>query len=318
MRSNDTPPDVPLPPEPLWRPTRRGFLMALVACPAALCWGESALARKHHGSSPSLQTELELLLKRLERRGLIHRGEETSWSGFDFTTHTKLVSINEDVPRQAASMIKPFIAQAFFFAVENSNGKLRYTRRVRRTMERMIRRSDNLAADRMIRLISEHETQSGAQDVERILKRHAPDIFRQTRIVEEIPPNGRTYRNQASAHDYSRFLYALWDDRLPYADEVRDLMGLPNRDRISSGVKVIPASVGVYDKTGSTARLCGDMGIVDAPGRNGRSYPYIFVGIIERSSRAKDYGRWITRRSNAIRAVSTLVYLDMKRRHNLV
>jgi beta-lactamase class A len=94
-------------------------------------------------------------------------------------------------------------------------------------------------------------------------------------------------------------------------------MALPNRDRISDGVSSIPNHVKVYDKTGSTACLCGNMGIVEARGRDGRIYPYTFVGIIERSSSAKNYGSWITRRSNAIRAVSNLVYLDMKDKYQL-
>jgi beta-lactamase class A len=60
------------------------------------------------------------------------------------------------------------------------------------------------------------------------------------------------------------------------------------------------------------------MGIIDAPGRSGSRYPYTFVGIIERPTRAKNYGAWIKRRGNAIRSVSDLVYRDMKQRHRLV
>jgi beta-lactamase class A len=299
----------------LWQPSRRNFLAGLITCPIAF-WAPSVFARAVEGPR-SLQTEILRLLTRLRREGLLHAGEWMSWSVYDFTTRTKLVAINEDVPRQAASMIKTFVAQASFFTVEDSKGRLRYTRKIRHTMERMICHSNNRSADRIIELVSRHEGNRGPRDVERVLKKHAPGIFRQTRIVEEIPLNGRTYRNLASAHDYSRFLYALWNERLPYADELRTLMGLPNRDRISYGVKAVPDSAEVYDKTGSTARLCGDMGIIEAPGRDGKTYPYIFVGIIERRSRAENYGRWITRRSNVIREVSNLVYLHMKERHNL-
>jgi beta-lactamase class A len=254
----------------------------------------------------------------MRRQGLIRPEEKTSWSVYDFTTGQKLVAINEDIPRQAASMIKPFVAQAYFYKLDDSNGRMRYTKDVRNTMERMIRRSSNSATNRIMSIVSRNERNRGAKDVERVLKANAPGIFRETKIVEKIPPNGRTYRNLASAHDYSRFLYALWHDRMPYADELRKIMSLPNRDRIYHGVRSIPRGVKVYDKTGSTACLCGNMGIIEAPGRSGgRRYPYTFVGIIERPSRAKNYGSWITRRSNAIRAVSNLVYLDMKERHRL-
>ena len=253
----------------------------------------------------------------MRSQGLIRPDEKTSWSVYDFTTRQKLVAINEDIPRQAASMIKPFVAQAYFYQLEDSRGKMQYTREVRNTMERMIRRSSNSATNRIMSIVSRHENNRGAKDVERVLKTNAPGIFRETRIVEKIPPNGRTYRNLASAHDYSRFLFALWHNRMPHADDLREIMALPNRDRIYHGVRSIPRGAKVYDKTGSTARLCGNMGIIEALGRGGRRYPYTFVGIIERPSRAKNYGSWITRRSNAIRAVSNLVYLDMKQRHRL-
>jgi beta-lactamase class A len=300
----------------LFHPTRREFLGALAYCSAGLLAGVPSFAEAA-GASP-LQRKVNDLVQRLRAKGIIRPDEKTSWSVYDFTTRKKLVAINEDVPRQAASMIKPFVAQAFFFKAGDSRGGVRYTKEVRRTMERMIRRSSNTATNRIMSIVSRNEGNRGPRDVERVLKHKAPGIFRQTRIVETIPSNGRTYRNLASAHDYSRFLYALWNDRLPYSGELRDLMALPNRDRISDGVRAVPSKVRVYDKTGSTARLCGNMGIVEAPGRRGGTYPYTFIGIIEKPSRAKNYGSWITRRSNAIRAVSNLVYLDMKERHRLV
>jgi len=253
----------------------------------------------------------------MRSEGRIRPEEATSWSVYDFTSGQKLVAINEDIPRQAASMIKPFVAQAYFFALDESRGRMRYTNEVRQTMEDMIRRSSNTATNRVMSIVIGQEGNRGPGDVERVLKRNAPSVFRETRIVEMIPANGRTYRNLASAHDYSRFLLALWNDRLPHAGELREIMSLPNRDRIHHGVKSIPQNVKVYDKTGSTACLCGNMGIIEAPGRGGGRYPYTFVGIIERPSRAEDYGTWISRRSDAIREVSDLVYQDMKQRHRL-
>jgi len=296
--------------------TRREFLGALAACSAGLLIGIPSFAEAK-GSAP-LQRQVLDLVKRLRAQGLILPNEKTSWSVYDFTARQKLVAINEDIPRQAASMIKPFVAQAYFFKLAEPRIGLRYSAEVRQTMERMIRRSSNTATNRIMSIVSRYEGNRGPRDVERVLKENAPGIFQETRIVETIPANGRTYRNLASAHDYSRFLFAMWQDRLPHAGELRDLMALPNRDRISDGVSSIPDYVKVYDKTGSTACLCGNMGIVEARGRNGSTYPYTFVGIIERPSRAKNYGAWITRRSNAIRKVSNLVYLHMKDRHRLV
>ena len=307
--------DASLSEDAIFHQTRREFLAALGICSAGLLMGMPSFAEA--ATKSPLQRQVIDLVTRLRSQGVIRSDEKTSWSVYDFTTHKKLVAINEDSPRQAASMIKPFVAQAFFYQADQSR-KVRYTKEVRRTMERMIRRSSNTATNRIMSIVSRNDGNRGPRDVERVLKRQAPGIFRETKIVETIPPNGRTYRNLASAHDYSRFLFALWNDRMPYSRDLRALMALPNRDRISSGVRAVPASVKIYDKTGSTARLCGDMGIVEAPGRRGGTYPYTFIGIIEKPSRAKNYRSWITQRSNAIRAVSNLVYLDMKARHRLV
>ena len=297
-----------------WLTTRRGFLETLTLGSAALWLGIRPIPA---AAETSLERQVEALVKRLRAQGVVQADERTSWSVYDFTAREKLVAINEDVPRQAASMIKPFVAQAFFYQASQSS-QVRYTAEIRHTMERMIRKSSNTATNHLMSIVSRNAGDHGPQDVERVLKRHAPGIFRETRIVEKIPAGGRTYRNLASAHDYSRFLYALWHDKMPYAQELRGLMALPNRDRISDGVKSVPDSARVYDKTGSTARLCGNMGIVVAPGRGGRSYPYTFVGIIERPSSARNYGSWIRRRSNAIRTVSNLVYLELKKRYPLV
>jgi beta-lactamase class A len=297
--------------------TRRQFLGALASCSAALVMGAPPLALAATGGE-SLQAEVLRRLNQLRAEGMVGRDEKTSWVVYDLTTREKLVSINEDIPRQAASMIKPFVAQAYFYTVQDSGGKVRYTAEVRGIMERSIRRSSNPATNQLISLVSRHNASRGPGDVERVLKRSAPAIFRDTRVVETIPASGQTYRNLASAHDYNHFLMALWDGRLPYAEELREIMALPNRDRIVSGVDTIPDTVRVYDKTGSTARLCGDMGIVEAADTRGRSRPYTFIGIIERPNAAKSYGAWIKRRADAIRSVSDVVYREMRARHGLV
>lgn len=296
---------------------RRGFLAALAATSAGLMLGTPEFAQAANRGG-SLQRQVVDLVQRLRREGVIASNERTSWSVYDFNAKKKLVSINEDNARQAASMIKPFVSQAYFYQVAESGGRVRYTDEVHRIMERMIRKSSNTATNQLIDLVSRNQSRRGPSDVEAVLKSEAPAIFQQTRIVEKIPAGGKTYRNKASAHDYSRFLYALWHDRLPYSRELRSLMALPNHDRITRGVSAIPSGVRVYDKTGSTAQLCGNMGIIEAASRGGQRVPYTFIGIIERPSSTNHYGTWITRRSNAIRAVSNLVYLEMKDRHRLV
>ena len=269
-------------------------------------------------NSLPLGRKVNAYIQQQRRLGRIKPDETTSWSVFDFTTNRKLVSINEDKPLQAASMIKPFVAMAWFYEMERKGSRLRYGPKTRRLMEAMIRRSNNWATNQVMKQVINSAGGGGPRRVEQVLKRNSPGIFANTSIVELIPAGGRTYRNKASAHDYSRFLYALWKGGLPQSDELRELMSLPNRNRITTGAKGIPRNAMVYDKTGSTARLCGNMGIIEAMGKDGKRYPYTIVAIIEKRERTRHYGRWVATRGNVIRGVSSLVYEDLKRRHNLV
>jgi len=61
-----------------------------------------------------LESKIDAYVKYLRRRGLIKPDEYTAWSVYDLTDGTKLAGINEDMPMQAASLIKPVIALAYF------------------------------------------------------------------------------------------------------------------------------------------------------------------------------------------------------------
>ena len=273
-------------------------------------------ARSTRTDRLAIEAEIEGYIKGLRRLGRIKPNESTAWLVYDFTTRRYLVTINATRSHQSASMVKPFIALAFFHKVRE--GKLQYTAFRRARMEAMIQRSDNSATNYFIDLLNRTSRRSGPAEAEQTLKRYYPDIFRHTRIVERIPGGGRTYRNKASALDYHRFLYALWYNRLPYSAELKRLMNLPNRDRVYSGAHGVARQTWVLDKTGTTARLCGDMGILIAQGRNGRRYPYTFVGIIEKSRSAGNYKAWKDDRGDVIREVSSLAYAHLQRMHNLV
>lgn len=270
------------------------------------------------GSGGNLQASVNAYVKAQRRRGRVTRDEQTSWSVYDFTTGTKLVSINEDVPRQAASMIKPFVAQAYFYRHIEAPSRYPFSAEVEQLMAAMIRRSSNNATNELIARVSNKAWSDRPKEVERILRQNADGIFQQIEIVEYIPQGGRTYLNKASAHDYSRFLHAMWTDQLPNSSDMKHLLALPNADRIRQGTNRVPDACKVFDKTGSTAQLCGNMGIVVAQGRDGKAYPYTMIGIIEKQRRTRAYGSWIRGRGDVIREVSDLVYLDMRERHNLV
>jgi beta-lactamase class A len=254
-----------------------------------------------------LEAAVEAYIDELRRTGKIARDERTGWSVYDFTTGKKLVTINEDVQFQAASLIKPFIAAAFFHKVKQ--GQLVYGPKSRRHMQRMIQHSNNASTNWVIRQVG------GPQSVQRILTRHYPAIFQDTLLVEYIPANGRTYKNRASLHDYSRFLFAVWNKQIVGAREIKRLMALPGSDRLYTGVPDVPRGTRVYNKTGSTARVCGDMGILSVKGVDGKRYPYILIGIIEKQRSARNYTTWIRSRSEIIRKVSAIVYKGVIAQH---
>jgi beta-lactamase class A len=76
-----------------------------------------------------------------------------------------------------------------------------------------------------------------------------------------------------------------------------------------------PKGTEVYNKTGSTAHLCGDMGILNVKGPDGKRYPYTIIGIIEKQQPARNYTSWIRSRGDVIRNVSNIVYKGITKHH---
>ena len=267
-----------------------------------------------HESLASSYKNLELRVKNFiigqRKKGKLESDETTSWSAYDLTSGKKLVAINEDSPMQAASMVKPLIALAFFHEVQQ--GRLEYGKLRREKLRLSIQKSSNESTNWEISQLG------GPSRAERILLENYGHLFKNTSIVERIPAGGRSYGNKASAHDYGMFLHALWNGQLPYSGEIKRLMALPKRNRLYSGALRVPEGTLVYDKTGSTARLCGDMGILVAWDRNDKAHPYTLVGIIQKESRSQNYGEWMSSRGDIIREVSNIVYDFMKSKYNLV
>lgn len=260
-------------------------------------------------SQSKVERRVAEYLNDLRAKGVIGKDEETGWMVYDLENDRSLVDINANVEFQAASMIKPFVALAFFHQVRE--GKLQYDTKSKKQMEAMIQRSSNPATNFIMRRAG------GPEKCNTILKKYYGHIFKKTEIKEYIPADGRTYLNSALPADYVRFLRSLWNMDLPYSKEIRRVMALPGRDRLYYGTP-IPRGTLVYNKTGSTARLCGDMGILVAKKQKGSVYPYVIVGIIERRTKASNYGQWMATRSKVIREVSTLVYEGLKQEHHLL
>jgi beta-lactamase class A len=60
------------------------------------------------------------------------------------------------------------------------------------------------------------------------------------------------------------------------------------------------------------------MGILVPKNKKGGRFPYVIVGIIEKRSKASNYGQWIHSRSRVIREVSNLIYEELKKEHELL
>ncbi len=256
-----------------------------------------------------INSKVQDFLREQRSKGKLQRQERTALLAYDLTNNTYLASINSQSSFQAASMIKPFVALAFFYQVDK--GKLKYSSKHRQMMEQMIQHSDNQATNWFIRQLG------GPAKCNTLVNKKYGRLFRQVRIREYIPPGGKSYKNSALPQDYVQFLKALWNRQLPYSQEMLRVMSLPGRDRIFWGTDV-PSGTLVYNKTGTTAQLCGDMGILVTKSKNGKRVPYAIVGIVERSSAPKNYKQWMVHGGGVIREFSSLVYGEMKHKYNLL
>ena len=250
---------------------------------------------KGTGGRPDLQAALDQYINSMYTSGKIKNDERTAWLAFDLIRKETLVSINADVSMQCASMVKPFVALAFFHKVKK--GELEYTEKDKRFIRLMIQHSWNTATNWFMKQVG------GPDKVNELLLENYPEIFQHTAIVEYIPPGGYTYKNMASASDYNRFLRSMWNRTIPYAEEIKRLMGLPNRDRSGD----VLSETQIYHKSGSTAQMCGDMAILETTCGEGVS-AYTFIGIIDRYDSVPDYMRWKRARVRIIREASTMIY----------
>jgi beta-lactamase class A len=82
--------------------------------------------------SNGVERDVERLIKSLRKKGRIRGDERTGWMVYDLQNDKSIVDINANTLFQAASMIKPFVALAFFHNVKH--GKLKYGPKSRRMM----------------------------------------------------------------------------------------------------------------------------------------------------------------------------------------
>ena len=267
-----------------------------------------ATLKKTSSSASSIDSRLEedidRYIKGLRRREHLSKTDRTSFVIYDIARAHKLVSINEDRPMMAASLIKNFVMLAYFHEVRQD--RLSHTNQNRRHLRNMIQKSFNSSTNYFIRLLG------GPRRVNRILTANYP-YFEHTRIVEYIPNGGRTYRNTTSSHDMNRFYNQLWLGNLPLSIKMKYYLGLPKADRLFDNT-CIPQGVHVYNKTGTVYGMVADSGVVVITDPSGKRRAYIVTGIIEdrtkinQRNRSLPFTTWVNRRSEILRSVSEGVY----------
>lgn len=276
--------------------------------------GKTAV-KKSQSTDLSVDSPLEAGIDRYIKSNRFRRRlastDRTSFVVYDISKGKKVVSINEDQPMMAASLIKNFVMLVYFHEVRQ--GRLHHTNQNRRQLKNMIQRSYNTSTNYFIRLLG------GPDRVNQLLKWNYP-YFEHTRIVEYIPNGGRTYRNMTSAHDMNRFYNQLWLGRLPHSPKMKHYLRLPKGDRLYDKT-CIPRGVHVYNKTGTVYGMVGDSGILVITDPKGKKRAYILTGIIEDRTkinlrnRFQSFGSWVSRRTEILRSVSEGVYEYIYERH---
>lgn len=292
------------------------FISCSIALLLPICSSSAATYRnipsKYQNTIDSqLEADFEYYIKSQRSRKRLAASDRTSFVVYDISKNKKLVSINEDRQMMAASIIKNFVMLAYFHEVKY--GRQKHTDHNRGNLRAMILKSSNPSTNYFIRLLG------GPARVNRILKTNYP-YFKQTRIVEYIPPSGRTYKNMTSARDLSTFFLRLWQNRLPHSDKMKYYFKLKNGDYIFKQT-YIPAYVEVYNKTGTVYGLVGDGGVLVLKDPQGRPRPYIFIGLMEDRTKTNSRNRWLsfydwkTRRANILRRLSEKAYKYIYENH---
>ena len=104
-----------------WRPVGGGETrrVSVASLDTSKVSRSKMITRERSREIHDLEVAVENYIDQLRREGKIAPDERTGWSVYDFTTGEKLVTINEDEQFQAASLVKPFIAAAFFHRVSS-------------------------------------------------------------------------------------------------------------------------------------------------------------------------------------------------------
>lgn len=238
-----------------------------------------------------------------------------------------LVSINADESMQSASMAKPTMALGAMTAIDNWSKDSFFLENLRWALLE----SYNFSANYLMYRIG------GPLELQRVLETRYKNIFHQIRIdyfqfakrdkdkyphvrLEreiDIPEGKSFYGNIMTPNDHSRFLAEMWRNRKdPMWKKIMSYLSLEMkresfaaRTRIADTSSGFPASAAAYLKTGTTQRVCGEIGLVVYQGPFGK-IPVNIVIIVDREKRVRDedYETWARSMSGVISLISSTMH----------
>lgn len=257
-----------------------------------------------------LGMEKEILreLDEFEQARLLIPGDELSVRVIDLKANRLIASVEANKKRMAASLIKPFVMLAVY--EDMSSGRLKKTRRLEKLLRRMIVVSNNWATNKLVSILGHGNMKKGLRRVNQIISEYK---FTHTRMVEKIPPGGKTYRNYTNARDLSRFFYLLYHQKLvsPYYCKLMEKKFLAVRTSRVRTRFLRKDKVPVADKTGFVCGLNGDAGIIFLSNSFPTGHDYIFVFLAENLKKPRGR-RWCRQKTRVIRRLSNRIYLAFK------
>jgi len=235
-----------------------------------------------------------------------------------------VTSIHPDKSLKSASTIKVPILQVYM--IQRSEGNLIENLNHKELIEKMIRFSSNSSTNTVIELLG------GIAKIQQILNK--TKIYKQIRLIEYIPENGRAYRNTISVADLNRIFRELWFQRIigpkyskeqnrQVSIEMLNLLKLPGhpwlKDRIKAGTCYSTnKTVKLWDKTGFVKGSNGNAGIVEINTPFGRK-AYSIVLFIERKDFHSITGnsrKWFEQASMHMRRISEMTYAYFSKRYH--
>ncbi len=265
----------------------------------------SSSSRKAEKLQPKpLEEKIDLYIKGLRQDRYLAQTDRTSIVVYDLASNESLVGINQDQPRMAASLIKPFVMLATYKHYGPALGTW-----AERQLQDMITyrhgcKAANRATNRLIRAV-------GKTKINKILQQYG---FQDTEVRELIPAGGRTYRNMTSARDLTALLRRLYQQDLVSREADTEMLGLLKAGHPSRLRTPAMNGVEIANKTGYVYGMNGDAGIVFRKEEQGKERPYVITVLIEDKSKPSSRQRgaaWGKRRTAIIREVSGMVWKGM-------